>query len=362
MEAHDGQRGRRKPHRLDRISSLPTANGGIARAAYARAVRAGLDIRPLLQNAGLTLHQIRTPDVRISVKNQIKFLEQVANGLGDDFLGIHLAQDVDLRELGLVYYVLASSDTFATALARLARYSAIHNEGVHLNFNQQRSPAVSFEYVGVARASDRHQIEFFVAILLRLCRHLIDRHLAPQRVRLAHRRSRIPADLKTFFSCDVEFGAGGDQLIFPPGVGNSVVTQADPYLNSLLLRYCEEILSSRRTGAGDWTTRVENAITPLLPHGEATIGNVAQALGMSPRTLARHLHHEGVKFAKVLQNLRLQLARQYFRESGTNTSQLAWLLGYREPSAFSHAFKRWTGIPPRRFVSGTPFEGDNSRL
>ena len=83
---------------------------------------------------------------------------------------------------------------------------------------------------------------------------------------------------------------------------------------------------------------------------------------MSPRTLARHLHHEGVNFAKVLQNLRLQLARQYFRELGTNTSQLAWLLGYREPSAFSHAFKRWTGIPPRRFVSGTPFEGDSSRL
>jgi AraC-like DNA-binding protein len=317
LETRNGQRGRRKPPRLDRISSLPTANGGIARAAYARAVRAGLEIRPLLQSAGLTLHQIRTPDVRISVKSQIEFLEQVANSLGDEFLGIHLAQDVDLRELGLVYYVLASSETFATALARLARYSAIHNEGVHLNFNQHRSPTVSFEYVGVARASDRHQIEFFVAILLRLCRHLIDRHLVPQSVRLAHRRLRIPSDLKTFFSCDVEFGAGEDHVIFPPGVGNSVVTQADPYLNSLLLRYCEEVLSSRRTGAGDWTTRVENAITPLLPHGEASIGNVARELGMSPRTLARHLHDEGVSFAKVLQNLRLQLARQYFRESGT---------------------------------------------
>jgi AraC-like DNA-binding protein len=362
LEARDGQRGRRKPPRLNRVSSLPTASGGIARAAYARAVRAGLEIRPLLQNAGLTLHQIQTPSVRIPVRSQIKFLEQIANGLRDDFLGIHLAQDVDLRELGLVYYVLASSETLATALARLARYSTIHNEGVHLNFNQQRSPAVSFEYIGVARASDRHQIEFFVAILLRLCRHLIDRHVAPRRVHLAHRRSRIPTDLKMFFGCDVEFGAGGDQLIFPPGAGNSVVAQADPYLNSLLLKYCEEVLSSRRTGAADWTTRVENAITPLLPHGEATIGNVAQGLGMSPRTLARHLRHEGVNFATVLQNLRLQLAHQYFREPGVNIAQLGWLLGYKEPSAFSHAFKRWTGIPPRRFVSGAPFEGDRSRL
>jgi AraC-like DNA-binding protein len=337
---------------VNRVSSLPTASGGIARAAYSRAVTAGVEIRPLLQNAGLTLHQIRAPDLRISVKSQVKFLDQVANCVGDDFLGLHLAQDMDLRELGLVYYVLASSETFATALARLARYSTIHNEGVHLTFNQHRHIAISFEYVGVVRASDRHQIEFFVAMLLRLCRHLIDRHLVPQKVRLAHRRLRIPADLKTFFACDIEFGASGDQVIFPPEVGNSAVTQADPYLNSLLLRYCEEILSNRRAVTGDWTTRVENAITPLLPHGEATIENVARVLGMGPRTLARRLHYEGVNFNKVLQNLRLQLARQYFREPDMSIAQLAWLLGYREPSAFSHAFKRWTGSPPRRFDSG----------
>jgi AraC-like DNA-binding protein len=282
------------------------------------------------------------------VKSQIKFLDQVANGLGDEFLGVHLAQDVDLRELGLIYYVLASSETFATALARLARYSTIHNEGVHLNFNQHRQIAISFEYVGVARASDRQQIEFFVAILLRLCRQLIDRHLAPQRVRLAHRRLQIPPGLRTFFGCDIEFGASGDQVIFSSEVGASAVTHADPYLNSLLLKYCDEILSKRRTGSGDWTTTVENAIAPLLPHAEATIDNVAQRLAMSPRTLTRRLQDEGVSFAKVLQNLRLELARQYFHEPGMSITQLAWLLGYREPSAFSHAYKRWTGSSPRR--------------
>jgi AraC-like DNA-binding protein len=348
LAARDRQQRNGKPPRFDRLSSLPTASGGIARAAYARAVSAGLEMRPFLQKAGLTLDQIRKSDVRIPVKSQIKFLDLVANGLGDDFLGIHLAQDMDLREMGLLYYVLASSETFATALTRLARYSTIHNEGVHLNFNRHGQIAISFEYVGVARASDRHQIEFFVAILLRLCRQLIGRHLAPQRVRLAHRRSKIPPALKALFGCDIDFGASEDKVMFSSEVGNFAVTNADPYLNSLLLRYCEEILSNRRTGAGDWTTTVENTIAPLLPHAEATIDNVAQRLAMSPRTLTRRLQHEGVSFAKVLQNLRLQLARQYSREPGMSISQLAWLLGYREPSAFSHAFKRWTGNSPRQ--------------
>jgi AraC-like DNA-binding protein len=302
----------------------------------------------LLGSAGLTLHQIRTPDVRIPVKSQIKFLDQVASALKDDFLGVHLAQSVDLRELGLLYYVLASSENFATALARVARYSAIHNEGVHLAFNHQRHLAVSFEYVGVARVSDRHQIEFFVAILLRLCRHLIGRQVSPQRVRLAHPRSPLPMDLKAFFACEIEFGAQRDEVIFPLDGANAAMTQADPYLNSLLLRYCEETLSSRRTKTGDWTSRVGNAIAPLLPHGEATIEKVAQNLGMSPRTLARRLQQEGGSFAKVLQDVRSRLAHQYFREPSMSTTQVAWLLGYQEPSAFSHAFKRWTGSSPSR--------------
>jgi AraC-like DNA-binding protein len=255
---------------------------------------------------------------------------------------------VDLRELGLLYYVLASSENLETALARVARYSAIHNEGVHLAFNHRGHLAMSFEYVGIPRVSDRHQIEFFVAILLRLCRHLTGRQLYPQKVRLAHRRSPPPMDLKTFFGCEIEFGAQEDEVIFPRDAAKAAVTQADPYLGSLLLGYCEETLSNRRTKAGDWASRVENAIAPLLPHGEATIENVAQNLGMSCRTLTRRLHQEGRSFAKVLRDVRLQLARQYFREPGMSTMQIAWLLGYREPSAFSHAFKRWTGSPPRR--------------
>jgi AraC-like DNA-binding protein len=327
---------------------LPTAGGGIARAAYSRALNAGLDVKPLLQNVGLTHRQIKTRDLRIPVSRQVNFLNEVSDAIQDDFLGIHLAQSVDLRELGLVYYVLASSENLANALARLARYSSVNNEGVHIAFTQRGHPVLSFEYVGVPRTKDRHQIEFFVAFLLRLCRRLTGRHIVPLRVLLAHRRGRTPRDLRVFFGCEVEFGASADQVIFPHDVRNIVMMNADPYLNSLLERYCQELLLRRRAKMGDWTSRVENIVAPLLPHGEATIDSIAQRLGLSSRTLTRRLHQEGVSFAKLLQNLRLQLARQYLRESDISVTQVAWLLGYREPSSFNHAFKRWTGKPPRR--------------
>ena len=86
-----------------------------------RALSAGLAVGALLKNAGLTRAQIRKPDVRIPVRSQVKFLNDLAEHLNDEFLGIHLAQSIDLRELGLTYYVLASSEDLPNALMRLAR-------------------------------------------------------------------------------------------------------------------------------------------------------------------------------------------------------------------------------------------------
>src|SRR4029078_3322982 len=121
-----------KRRRSPRVASLVTANGGIARAAYTRALSAGLAVGALLKNAGPTQAQIRKPEVRIPVRSQVKFLNELAAHLNDEFLGIHLAQSIDLRELGLIYYVLASSEDLQNALMRLARYSAVHNEGVNI--------------------------------------------------------------------------------------------------------------------------------------------------------------------------------------------------------------------------------------
>jgi Arabinose-binding domain of AraC transcription regulator, N-term len=140
----------------------PTATGGIARLANEQAKKAKLNLEALLKDAQLTAEQVADDRVRMPVKSQIRFLNLVADALPDDFLGIHLAQKFDLREVGLLYYVLASSQNLADALRRVARYSALNNEGVQVIYRQQQTTAsVAFEYVGVSRAGDRHQIEFF---------------------------------------------------------------------------------------------------------------------------------------------------------------------------------------------------------
>jgi AraC-like DNA-binding protein len=336
-------------HTLDdrHIGSLPTASGGITRLAYAHAQAAGIEVESLLDQAGLAVQHVRDRTARIGVHRQIRFLNLVASAVGDEFLGFHLAQLPDLRELGLLYYVPASSTLLGEALQRVARYSSITNESLSLQYVEGKAIRVTFDYLSISRHWDRHQIEFCMTILIRLCRQLSGRQLMPSRVRLTHPRGSNPSEFRAFFCADTSFGAGADEVGFDRAIKNLPVVSADPYLNELLVANCEEAIARRPDHHGPLRSLVENAVVPLLPHGKPMVSDIAQRLGLSQRTFARRLESEGLSFSDILEGLRGDLARQYLADSGLSISQIAWLLGYQEPSAFTHAFKRWTGRTPR---------------
>lgn len=340
-----------------RFDSLPSASGGIARLVTERLREAKIPPKPLLASAGLTLAQIDNREARVSVQSQIRLLELAADALGDDLLGFHLARDCELREMGLLYYVLTSSETLADALAKAARYSGIANEGVALGVRDGKKITISFRYVNVERRGDRQHIEFWLTIGVRLCRQLTNRRLIPDHVRIIDHSRKVPAEFRSYLGCEIEFGARTDEVVFSREIALMPVVGADMYLNNLLTRYCDEALQHRRgERVAKLRLQVENAIVPLLPHGKARAHEIARRLGLSHRTLARRLSAEGLSFSQILDELKLDLAKRYLQE-GLPISRIAWLLGHREVSAFTHAFKRWTGQSPKqsrqRAQSGT---------
>ena len=100
---------------IRQLAGLPTASGGLSRLAVNRVRRAGIRVEPLLSRAGLTIDQVDDPEKRIDAGKQIAFLAVAADVLNDDFLDLSLAEEFDCRDLGLLYYVMASSDTPCSA-------------------------------------------------------------------------------------------------------------------------------------------------------------------------------------------------------------------------------------------------------
>ena len=330
------------------LASIPMAQGGLSRLAIARLKSAGLEVAPLLSRVGLTPELIADPEERLSVRSQIALLDEVAVALKDDCIGFTLARDFDPREIGLLYYVMASSQTLGDALKRVARYSRITNEALVVGYREGNRLLINLSYSGVPRHADRHQIEFCMFGVLRICRILTGQNVIPQDFSISHHRSGENSEISRFVGRKVEFGADADEFTLKVNARALPLIHADTRLNDLLLKYCEAALADRRADMSQLRTRVENAISPMLPHGRVLVEDIARSLGMSERTLARKLSDEGLNFTEILQHLRRDLAVRYLDDRKLNISKIAWLLGFRDVSAFTHAFKRWTGKTPRQ--------------
>jgi AraC-like DNA-binding protein len=330
------------------LASIPMAQGGLSRLAIARLKSAGAPVAPLLKRVGLTPELIAEPEERLSVRSQIALLEEAAIALKDDCIGFTLARDFDLREIGLLYYVMACSQTLGDALKRIARYSKMTNEALVFGYREGNRLIISLSYSGVPRHSDRHQIEFCMFAALRICRVLTGQNLVPQQFSFSHYRSEGTSEMARFVGTKVEFGADTDEFAFNIDARALPLVHSDPYLNDLLLKYCEAVLADRTGDKSQLRTRVENAISSVLPHGRVLVKDVARSLGMSERTLARKLSDEGLNFTEILQQLRRDLAVRYLDDRKLHVSKIAWLLGFHEVSAFTHACKRWTGKTPRQ--------------
>ena len=223
------------------------------------------------------------------MRSQVALLDEVAIALKDDLLGFTLARDFDPRELGLLYYVMASSQTLGDALKRVARYSQITNEALVVRYREGNRLIINLGYSGVPRHSERHQMEFCMFAVLRICRVLTGQNLVPQYFSIAHYRSEGISEMARFVGTKVEFGADKDEFALNLDARELPLIHSDTHLNDLLLKYCEAALADRRGDMSQLRTRVENAISSLLPHGRVLVDDVARSLGMSKRTLARRL-------------------------------------------------------------------------
>ncbi len=144
---------------------------------------------------------------------------------------------------------------------------------------------------------------------------------------------------------------------FEPGAGVSVTFSredaARPFLsaNNSMWEIFEPELRQRLAdleGAASFEERTRAVLLEALPSGQGSLEIVARRLATSPRSLQRRLRHEGTSFKSIVRETRERLARHYLSNTAHSSSEIAYLLGFEDPTSFFRAFHSWTGSTPER--------------
>jgi AraC-like DNA-binding protein len=323
---------------------LPSATGFAARQAIAVLRKHNAPTAPLLTRAGISEGDIDNRQRRISAMAQGKLLEYVAEALGDNEFGLHLAEHANPREVGLLFYVASAAEDIGDALALVERYCRIGNEAVRLKLvRSQEGMIIETKFVGLPRHFAWQNTEFMIAAMIKSLREMAGRDFRPTQVTFTLARNSELREFERFFGCPVEFSASADQFSLSNETLAIPLVTEDHHLLETLQPICEEAATERNTAHGTLRSLVENEVQKLLHHGKANRQRVARALGLGERTLSQRLAEEGASYDEVVDHLRHSLALQYVKEPSISLAQIAWLLGYAGPTSFNNAFARWTG-------------------
>jgi len=322
--------------------------GVAARATLSYLDRRGINARPALLGAGLSRRQLSRDDIGLPVTSQYRFLELAAAEANDSLLGLHVAAEMDMRAIGLLFYLTGSAPTVAEALVNLARYSRTTNEALVVEISRRKDEVIlAIRHLQEFDELHRQFFELLALWFIRTLHKETNHDFTLLRVTFTHARNADLREVHRLLRCPVEFAHAVDSWVLPQRAMDLPIVSGDSQLLKILTAHADDLLAERHSVTG-LQGMVTNQLASLLPSGESRAAVVARQLGMSQRSLTRHLAEEGTTFAEILEQLRQRLAARYLADDRMSVQQTAWLLGYSEVGAFNHAYKRWTGTAPRR--------------
>jgi len=320
--------------------------------SWARAIRralddAGIDATTLFAQAGLDPALLADPDARYPLERTTRLWRLAVEATGDPGFGLVVAGKVGPTTFQALGYAVAASATLREAFERIVRYFRVVTDVVELGF-EARADACEFRIATRAGLADPapEATDAFVSLLVRTCRSLGGRALAPRRIRLRRRAPADPARYQALLRAPLEFDADENLLVFATADLERRLEGA----NVELARHNDAIVQRQlaRLQHDDLRARVRAVLVERLPEGAPGAADVAAALLCSVRTLQRRLAEDGTRYDELLDRTRRELALSYLAGPRHAVIEIAFLLGYADASSFTRAFRRWTGTSPTR--------------
>jgi AraC-like DNA-binding protein len=333
---------------FDRASAGRVA-GAYLQPLLETACARGVPARALEQAAGLPQGSLEPLPDSLPADAYVRLLDVGAALANDHHFGLHVGERVKLGTYSVYGLVLLSCRDFGHALEQTLRYEQLAHD---LGRSALAVDGAVARYTWHSRypAAHRHLADSVFAGIRVFGNWLAGAPLPPAELALTHDGGdpALQGEYARVFGALPRFHAPANVAAFDAQLLSWPVPNADPLLYPVLQRHAEQLLKQRaqQEAHAGIAAQVRAAIVRGLAQGRVRVGQVAEELGLSMRTLQRKLSEEGVHFQQVLDQTRYALAQDYLRQPGLSLVDIAFLLGYQEQSAFNHAFRDWAGINP----------------
>jgi AraC-like DNA-binding protein len=319
--------------RVDAITGIP---------AVLRAL--GVAPVPFLAEAGLDPGLFDDPANAIPVSTLGRLLRLAAERTGCAHLGLLVGQRSGLASLGLVGRLVQSSPDVGTALRNLVGHLHVRDRGAVASFQVQGGMASLGYAIYQTGVEAGDQIcDGAIAIAMNAMRTLCGAGWRPTEVLLSQRRPADPTPFRRVFEAPLRFDVERTALVFPAAWLRHRSNASDPAAYRRLL---ERVEALEARAERDLVADLRRMLRTLLVGGSGSVESVAERLAIHRRTLNRRLQARGTSLHRLVEEIRFEIARQLVELTRMPLVEISAALGYADASAFTRAFRRWSGRTP----------------
>jgi AraC-like DNA-binding protein len=293
---------------------------------------------------GLDLELFDKPDNRISFAARGRLFSHCVARTGCHHLGLLIGQRGGLHSFGLVGSLMKHASDVGTALRSLVSYMHANVRGAVVALTVDGSTAfLSYDVYQRGVGAVDQVGDGAVAMMLNIMRDLCGSAWKPLEAWFAHRKPEDVQPFHNFFRVPLRFDAEQNGLAFSARWLDKSLPNAEPELSRLLQTHVNELEAQF---ANDFPAQVRSILRTGLLTGLSSADQIAALFSIHPRTLNRRLTADGISFRQLVDEERLEIARQMLENTTQQVNQVAASLGYARASAFVRAFRRWSGTTP----------------
>ncbi len=308
----------------------------------------GASLQKALATAGLSPQIFADANNRIPFHQFGRLLESCVELTGCEHIGLMVGERFDLAGFGPIGDLMSNSASVGDALRSLLQHLHLHDRGaapIMLPLGDNCT-LLGYSIYRHGTPATAQIYDVAISIAYRILSQLCGAKWAPLQVQFSHKPPSDTRPYRKLFKSQVSFDADISGIVFDSSWMQLSIPGADPTLHAVLLKAINDADAKSFLRFQD---RVSCVLRQMLLSGNFSGPAIAELFGVHERTLRRYLNNEDTSLQKLLNQTRFELAKELLANTALPVADIATVLGYDDPNAFSRAFRNWANLSPSQW-------------